>query len=292
MLKNKLGALALRIIATLPLPVARVLAIGLANCMKITGSKAYRISAINLKLTHPELPEQALNKVTGRSIESTLINALEMPIIWRNSNKWLKKKIFHIHGEQHIRNALNNGTGVIAICPHVGNWEVFGRYLPQIAATTNLYQPPKYTFLENLVKRGREQSGAALVPTSQRGIAQLFKALHRGEIIGILPDQVPKNDSGIFVPFFGVPALTMTLVHKLVQRTGCKVVLGYALREGRGFAIYFKPAPEAIYSEDEISSVTALSQMVEMSTHEDLSQYQWAYKRFKLQPDGTRHYKR
>jgi len=290
MFKQALASGALACIALLPLAAVRRLARGLARVAAWLKQDIYRIAQINIGLTQPHLDDHAQAELAFEALASTLCTSLEMPLVWRRDNRWLEPKIQQVVGEQHLLEVLQDKQGVIVICPHVGNWEVFGRYLPRYAPTTNLYQKPKYEALDTLVKRGREQSGARLVPTNQRGIAQLLKSLQRGEIVGMLPDQVPKNDAGIYAPFFSVPALSMTLVHRLIQRTGCRAVLGYALRQGSGFAIYFKPALSDIYSEDQQRSVAALNAMVEMSTAEDIAQYQWSYKRFKLLPDGQRPY--
>lgn len=217
------------------------------------------------------------------------MNSLEMPYIWHSSNRRLRDKIESIDNETIIHEAIANGTGVILLSPHVGNWELTGRMMAEYGEITSLYQPPKQQALEDIVRLGREKSGAVLVPTNQRGIAQLMKTLRAGKMIGILPDQVPKQ-SGVFVPFFGIPAYTMTLVYSFIKKTQCKIVLVYGLRTQKGFRIIFKRPPEALYSNDQTASVTALSQLVEMSTEEDYAQYQWAYKRFKKQPDDSHFY--
>ncbi len=237
-------------------------------------------------MTHPELSLSALNKLTAKTIESTLMNAFEMPIIWHRDNQWIQKKVTAIHNEKLLIEAVNKKKGVIVLCPHVGNWEVFGRLLPGFAPTTSLYSPPKQQVFENTIRKGRELSGAKLVPTDAKGIKQLFKALRSGEITGILPDQVPKAGSGVFAPFFGVHALTMTLIHRLIQKTGCEAIIGYAIRNKEGFEIHFKAVNEYLFSDDVIESACGLNKSVEMSLEEDVSQYQWGYKRFKAQPDN------
>lgn len=237
-------------------------------------------------MTHAHLSTDEQQALYNESIASTLINAFEMPIVWQKNQAWVGDKLIAIENDALMQATVAEQCGVIAICPHIGNWEIFGRHLPSYAPTTNLYQPPKIQAFENIVRCGREHSGATLVPTNQRGIAALLKALKRREIIGILPDQVPQRGSGAFASFFGQQAYTMTLVHSLIKKTGCKVILGYALRMPGGFKIVYQAAPEAIYSEDQQSSVQALSDMVTMAVNNDVAQYQWAYKRFKAQPEG------
>lgn len=134
----------------------------------------------------------------------------------------------------------------------------------------------------------REKTGSKVFPTNRKGVAAMFNALRRGECAGILPDQEPELEGGVFVPFFGIEALTMTLVSKLARKTEAAVVFGYARRlpAAEGFELVFKLADPAIYSEDLAESVTALNAGVEACVREVPAQYQWEYKRFRKVPQG------
>lgn len=276
----------LKLIALLPLSIARLLARAITTVLGLFNNEISRITKLNLKMTQPQLTEAELKILTHQSVTGTLINVFEMPIIWQKDDSWVTKKILNIKNEALMTTALAENKGLIVICPHIGNWEIFGRTLPFHATTTNMYQPPKITAVENLVRRGRERSGAKLVPTNQRGIAALLKALRAGEIVGILPDQVPHANAGEFSQIYGVPVYTMTLIHSLIKKTQCKVILGYGLRAPGGFNVVYQQAPEGIYSQDTATSLRALNEMVEMAINDDMAQYQWAYKRFRAQPEG------
>jgi KDO2-lipid IV(A) lauroyltransferase len=112
-------------------------------------------------------------------------------------------------------------------------------------------------------------------------------------VVGILPDQQPKQGDGEFAPFFGVPALTMTLLGRLAHRTGAAVVFAYCERidSGRdgapGFALRIEAAPEAVADADPVVAVAALNQALERIARRDPSQYQWTYKRYTLRPSGN-----
>ena len=275
----------------LPLGFARLIArVAARFLIWFPNNSVTFVTQRNIQLTNYYGDQAKNDKLVHDSISSTMQTALEMPIIWRRSNSWLDKKITQIENPEILENAIAHERGVIVLCPHIGNWEVFGRKLPEFGPTTNLYQPPKQAYVEELVRKGRELSGASLVPTSQRGIAAILKALKQGEITGILPDQQPEKGRGLYAPFFGVPAYTMNMIYSLIQKTGCEVVLGYAIRDAAGFKIIFKQVPEHIYSEDNLESVVALSTAVENSLEEEPGQYQWAYKRFRKQPDGFKPY--
>lgn len=285
-IKTRLVECLLFLLALIPLSAARAFARGVAAVLSFFNNDISRITQLNIALTHPHLSAEQQSDLSQQSVASTLACALEMPIVWRKSQSWVENKVVEIENEALMHALLAKQKGVIVICPHIGNWEIVGRCLPNYAATTNLYQPPKLTAVENVVRRGRELSGATLVPTNQRGIGALLKALKRGEISGILPDQVPQRGSGQFAEFLGQQAYTMTLVYNLIRKTQCSVILVYALRVRGGFKLVFREAPETIYSEDQSTSLRALNQMVEMAINHDIPQYQWAYKRFKAQPEG------
>jgi KDO2-lipid IV(A) lauroyltransferase len=107
-----------------------------------------------------------------------------------------------------------------------------------------------------------------------------------------LPDQEPKADKGsVFAPFFGVPAFTMLLVNRLARKTGARVVFLFAERlpGSKGYALHCLPAPEGIDSNDDAEAATALNLGVEQCVRICPEQYVWAYKRFRSQPDGSRH---
>lgn len=292
LLTRLLAQLTLKLFAIIPLSFARGLGVFAALILNRTKNDVQRITKINLAMTQPHLSAEQLDKLCKESVRSTLINSFEMPVIWQQSEQWVFNKIERVDNVNIFEESLAKGKGVILVCPHIGSWEFFGRYLTPRAKTTYLYQPPKIKAFESIVKSGREKAGAQIVATNQRGIAKVLKALRNGEVTGILPDQVPKPPSGQYANFFSVPAYTMTLIHGLVQKTHCEVVLGIALRTKKGFHIIFESVPDAIYSEDLQTSVQALSDIVEQAIVKDVAQYQWAYKRFKLQPDSPSPYQR
>jgi KDO2-lipid IV(A) lauroyltransferase len=172
------------------------------------------------------------------------------------------------------------------VTPHLGNWELGGLWLSTLGPTTILYQPPKRGEVDDIMRQGRGSAGATLVPTDRRGVAALIKCLKKGETTGILPDMEPELSGGVFAPFFGVPALTMTLIQNLQQRSAATVLLAACFRTESGFLLEIIEPPAAIYSEDRVTSVTALNQGIEQLVTIAPEQYQWEYKRFKKRPPG------
>ena len=279
-----------RTLGQLPMPLMR----GIGGCMgrfsHWQGNRMAQVTRRNIERCFPQLDRSQQQQLTKSSLQETGRLAGETFVVWSRSYTWLRRRILHIHGLDHAKQQLTMGKGLIVLAPHIGNWEVLGLFLAELGPVTSLYEPPKNAVVEQLVRNARQGSGATLVPTNRKGVVALFQALQNGHVTGILPDQTPNEAGGRFSEFFGQPTFTMTLVHKLIQRTGCRAVYGYARRVEGGWEIVFRPVPDALYSEDEQQSLRALNEGIEACVRDVPEQYQWEYKRFKRQPTDVNFY--
>jgi len=116
----------------------------------------------------------------------------------------------------------------------------------------------------------------------------LINTLKRGEVVGILPDQEPRDIGGVFAPFFGVPAYTMTLISKMARKTNAAVFFAYMERLpwGKGYRLVIRQAEPEITSENEVLAATALNRSIEVCVQACPEQYLWAYRRFKQRPEN------
>ena len=160
-------------------------------------------------------------------------------------------------------------------------------WLAQRVRLNSLYRPPRWKELEALLNRGRSRSGAMLWPARPSGIRALFKALKAGEAVGVLPDQSPPSE-GVFAPFFGRDAKTMTLFGKLAGRTGVPVVIGWAerLEQGAGYRLHWRRVTEPVGDADPAVAAAALNREIEEVVREKPEQYLWTYTRFAKRESG------
>ena len=282
-------AFVLNLIGRLPLSVSRHIGQVAGFILWLIPNQSRRITQKNISLCFPELSRRAQSKLVFDSLQHTGMLAFEMPVIWRKPYSQLKQHMCSIVNLDLITEAQISGRGIILLLPHLGNWEVFSRYMPaEYEHTMGLYEPPSIIELEALIKTGREQDGAKLVPTNARGVSALLKHLRKGGITCILPDQVPdlNENSGVFAPFFNHPAYTMTLATQLAQKTNSYLFAATAKRISSGFEIKYSKPNDAIYDKDPVIAVTAMNQLVEQCVREMPEQYQWEYKRFKRMPKG------
>lgn len=292
-MKDHIAPLLIRLLACLPLGFLRVMGALAGRLLWRINSRAAKITRENIALCFPELSPAEQHLLARQSLQETAKTAMEAGTIWRNSWDWLDSKIVTKEGDDLLRNKLAEGKGVLVLAPHHGNWEVVAPYLASVARLTAMYQPVENPKMDALVLAGRSKLNIDMAPTNRKGVMMLFKALQSGTIVGILPDQVPAKEAGGEVaPFMGQPALTMTLVHGLIQRTGCAVCSCYAERVAGGFKIVVMDADPAIYAEDTHSSVTGLNASVEACVRRAPAQYQWEYKRFRrLPPEYPKRYR-
>ena len=203
---------------------------------------------------------------------------------------WAVEKILNtireIEGAELLQNARDLGKGVILIGPHHGNWELMGLYLSSLGKCSLLYQTPSNAELRGLIYKARSRGGAELFPADSKGVAAVLRALKKGEMTGILPDQVPAPLAGEFAPFFGNDAYTMTLISRLLQKTGSIALLAYAKRIDGGFKIVIKQPDLDVYAKHMPTSLAGLNKTVELAVNDAPEQYQWEYKRFRYQPEG------
>lgn len=231
---------------------------------------------------------------TLASIGQTGAMMLEIPRMWMG-----KEVAVSWQGEQNILNAYAAGKGVIFLTPHFGCFEIVGKtwaskFSGQFSDFTVLFRPSRKKWMADIVANSRNRPGLVAVPTNGSGVRQLLKALKQGRAIGLLPDQVPPDGQGVWVPFFGQNAYTMTLAARLAQQTGATVLMGWGerLAWGKGYLIHIEPLPLAatqgtrILSDDLTLACAQMNQAMETLILQNPSQYLWGYGRYK-QPRST-----
>lgn len=282
----------LSITARLPLRFLYGLASIWGSLLFLLPNRAKDTTLKNLRACFPSLKEEEISKLAKGSLASTARTAMEMGKSWLLPYEQTCSLVTETEGFEKFREVAAQKKGIILLAPHLSNWEIFGLYTCIGLESTFLYQPPKLPALDRLLQQTRSRGGIKLAPTDRKGVAQLLKALQAGELVGVLPDQVPNDEGGIFADFFGEKALTMTLVSKLTARSEARVFCGFVKRlpKGKGFKLIIREADQKIYSEDLATSVLGLNQTVEQCVVMAIEQYQWEYKRFRRRQDGAKFY--
>ena len=207
--------------------------------------------------------------------------AVELPRLWLG-----RAVTIHWDGAVFVEAALNQGRGIVFLTPHMGSFEITAQaYAGRFGARqpmTVLFRPARKPWLRAFVATARARSGLHAVPTTMSGVKQLLKALRQGQSVGLLPDQVPPEGLGVWAPFFGRQAYTMTLSARLAQQTGAVVLVawGERLPWGRGYKVHVKPLAEELPA-DATQAATRINHAMEQLIAECPPQYLWGYARYK-----------
>ncbi len=280
----------LRVTARIPLPLLHGAGAVAGSLAALVPNKARHYARVNAELCFGDRPLTERKALVRCTLRETAKGALETGPIWFRPLDEVLAMVRRVEGEHLFDEAVAAGRGLLVLAPHLGCWEVLQSWIGQRVASNALYRPPRQAVFEELITRSRSRTGVRFWPATGAGVRALFKALRKGEAVGVLPDQQPPGE-GVFAPFFGQPAKTMTLFGKLAARSGAPVLLGWAERlpRGRGFVVHWHRADEAaLGAADPELGATALNGEVEQAARGNLCQYQWTYRRFSRQPAGQR----
>lgn len=248
-----------------------------------------RVSQKNIAVAFPELTQQEQRRLVKRSLIHLGQVTTELGPAWCWPQSKLLPLIKEVEGQALLDQAREQSKGVLLLAPHIGAWEVNGMYTSTTQSSTFLYRPPNIPSVESFMVEARSRYGAKLAPTDMRGVRYLVKALKAQQLSAILPDQDPGKKGGVYAPFFGRPARTMTLVSKLIQKSDCAFlfVVMERLPKGQGYRLHVLPAEDEVASEDETLAAAALNRGVEACIRIAPEQYLWSYKRYRKPPAGV-----
>lgn len=286
LLGTGLHALA-RLPGALPLAWQRGLGRAFGRLILWLNTREARIARRNMELLQPEQPAAQRERAVAEILRCTGANLIETLRVWTHGRADNLALVRGVRGRELLEAALARGDGALIVAPHYGNWEMLIEYLASVAPFSLVYRVPENRAGDAFLRRARRGHNVTLVPAESSAMRPLFRALKAGELVGITPDQQPKLGAGIFAPFFGREALTLTLIPKLAERSGAAVLLAWAEPVAGGFDIVIEAAPAAIADPDLRFATTAMNSAVEAVARQRMEWYQWTYKRFSKRPKAS-----
>jgi KDO2-lipid IV(A) lauroyltransferase len=223
--------------------------------------------------------------------------AAELPWLWlRPQGESVLRRVVRWEGVEAFEAAMREKKGVILVAPHLGSWEMCGqaigeRFLETFGPITALFRPARKKWMADLIAAGsRDRPGLQTLPTNNTGVRGLIRTLRSGGYTGILPDQVPPLGQGVWAPFLGRPAYTMTLLPRLAQQTGAACFLSVCERlpRGEGYVIRFEPIVGTPLTDPAApieAAAAAMNDAIGRLIHSLPGQYVWDYARYK-EPRG------
>ena len=245
-----------------------------------------RITLTNLRLCFPDWTED--HRIdTGRRVFQNLARAtLELGRIWYAPVPQAIDNVTLVDRE-HL-DVLRGKVPVILLAPHFVGLDIGGaRISYEYPEAFSMYSEQKNKVFDRALRRARLRFGAPLLVTRQQGLRPVLRALKQLKPFYYLPDMDFGARDAVFVPFFGVPAATVTAMSRLCEITGAKVVPCVTRRVEDRYEVRLYPAWDDFPSTDPVADARRLNAFIEERVREMPDQYFWVHKRFKTRPPGA-----
>jgi KDO2-lipid IV(A) lauroyltransferase len=268
----------------LPLPILGRIGNAVGWLMYYAIPKRRRIALINLRLCMPELSEAQRVDIAKRHFMGYSRSILERSLIW-----WAPFERIHglIEVVPAVPQAQMESGPTILFCPHFVCLDV-GGVAARVMPLSTMYAPQKNKAFDDLLRYGRERYGPVRLFTRSDGIKPIIRALREGIPYYMLPDMDFGEKDAAFVPFFGIPAATLTAMGRLAGATGAKVIpiIATFLPNYKGYRVEFYPAWEDFPGDDMVAAARRMNAFIEARVREHPAEYFWTHKRFKTRPPG------
>ena len=281
----RLGLAAIWLLHFLPLSVLAGAGEALGVLFYALGRERRRVCLTNLARCFPALGGSERRALARRHFRALGRSLLERGILWWSPRERILSLV-RISGFEHLR-ALE-GRPVVLLAPHfVGLDAGFTRLSCEIDAAS-IYARQKSESMNRVLLAGRTRFGKQRLFSRQEGVRPALAALNEGVPFYYLPDQDYGPRDAIFVPFFGVPAATITGLSRIAALSGAAVVpcVTRMLAGGAGYELACYPAWENFPTDDAAADTRRMNAFIEERVREMPEQYLWTHKRFKTRPAG------
>lgn len=269
----------------LPLPVLGRLGAGVGSILFSLIRKRRHITLTNLRLCLPHLSEAERVRIARQHFQMYARSVLERGILWWASEPRLKRLI---QVEPAVPLDVIQQGPTILMCPHFVCLDVAGVAVMLESSLCSIYTEQRNKVFDLALRRGRSRFRPVKLFSRADGVKPIIRAMHEGLPYFMLPDMDFGAKNAEFVPFFGVPAATLTALPRLAASTGAKVVpvIATMLPDYRGWKVTFHPPWENYPGSDMTAATRQMNAFIEQETLKAPAEYFWAHKRFKTRPEG------
>lgn len=245
-----------------------------------------RVASTNIELCfrHLSLPER--QDLFNRNLLATVTGVFELFRAWYAPSKLLSG-MADIQGLERLQSALAEGRGVLLLTGHFTHTELAVRLLGEALGRKVRVVVRRHN--NACVEHAFEEARSAVFGDSieKKDLRALLKALRAGEAVVYSSDQ-NFNYQHAFVPFFGVPAATLTATPDIIHRSGARMLPFWFYRDDEGrYQIRIAVTWEHWPSGHAVADTQQYMQELEAVVREHPEQYLWVHRRFKTRPAGS-----
>ena len=270
----------------LPLPVLGRFGNAVGSLLFLTLKKRRNITLTNLRLCLPHLSEAERQRLAKQHFQAYSRSVWERSILWWASEARLKRLI-RVDAPGVPLAEIQAGPTIL-LCPHFVCLDVAGVAVMLESSLCSIYVRQSNRVFDQALRRGRSRFRPVELFSRNDGIKPIIRAMRQGLPYFMLPDLDFGIKNAEFVPFFGIPAATLSAPSRLATTTNAKMipVVASFLPDFQGWRVKFYPAWDNYPSEDIVADTRRMNQFIEQRALENLPDYFWSHKRFKTRPPG------
>ena len=270
----------------LPLPLLGRLGEAVGSLLFALLKKRRDITLTNLGLCMPELDESERWRIARGHFQAYARSIIERGVLWWGSERRLRRLV---QVEPAVPLDVIASGPTILLCPHFVCLDVAGVAVMLESPLCSIYSRQQNQAFDEALRKGRSRFRPVKLVSRAEGVKPIIRAMREGLPFFMLPDMDFGSKDAAFVPFFGVPAATLTAPARIAAATGAKVVPVVAtfLPKYRGWKVRFYPPWEDYPGDDMVRATTRMNAFIEERVREVPSEYFWAHKRFKTRPPGV-----
>jgi Kdo2-lipid IVA lauroyltransferase/acyltransferase len=255
-----------------------------ALTVRLPGERRH-VARRNIQLCFPDLDAAAREVLLRASLRDLGLMFVEFALAWFGSERAIERVPCAFEGLEHLETCRRNGGGALLVGAHFSHLELCARLVSQRIRIAGMYRVMDDPVFERAVLRAR--LGYADAMFTKEDIRRTVRYLKGGGTVWYAPDQDMRGKDSVFVPFFGVPAATITATHHLARLSGAVVIPFFHRRNPDGGYSIRLEAPLADFPGADVAADTArVNECVERMVREAPEQYLWIHKRFKTRPAG------
>lgn len=270
----------------LPLPLLGRLGEAIGSLLYMVVRSRRHIALTNLRLCLPHLAEGEREAIAKQHFQAYARSVLERGVLWWASEARLKRLI--VTDLPMPLEAIQSGPTIL-LCPHFVCLDVAGVAVMLESTLCSIYTRQQNKAFDAALRKGRSRFRPVRLFSRGEGVKPIIRAMRESLPFFMLPDMDFGAKDAEFVPFFGMPAATLTAPARIAAATGAKVipVVATFLPNYRGWKVSFYPAWEDYPGDDIVAATRRMNAFIEERVLEAPSEYFWAHKRFKTRPPGV-----
>lgn len=279
----RIGVQVLRAIARLPRPLVRATAAVIGDVVYVLAGPRRRVTLTNLALCFPDASPAWRKRIARGHFRAFVRSFIDRFAFWYGSPERIRS-LCAVEGYAHLE--AHRGQPVILLAPHFVGMDAGGVRISLDITMASMFALQKSRAFTEVMTHGRSRFNGARMLLRNDGLRPAVRVLRDRVPFYFLPDMDLGARDAVFVPFFGVPAATVTSVARLARITRAVVIPCVTRMTDAGYVATLYPPWEDYPGEDIVAATRRVNAFIEERVREMPEQYLFSHKRFKTRPEG------